>query len=356
MLRPNTFPPAGLRSGLRPFSPSRWHPNPAFSRVAPSASLSTHLPRRATYRRSNYRRFENSRPPPSLLFLRNKYALYAGGAAVSFYLYNLDQAPFTHRLRFLWVPYWLETKIGDYSYSQMLAQYRGQLAPESDATYVRVRRVMERLLAAAVASAADPAQARHLRQLQWHVHVIHAPNDPPNAFVLPNGKIFVFLSILPICRDDDGLATVLSHELSHQLAHHLLEQLGMQPLYIALSSVLYMATGILGFNDLLVSGLLQMPASREMELEADRIGCELMARLCFDVRAAVGFWERMDRWEHSAPTRAGKLAEFLSTHPNTTKRIADIRSWMPAMLEIREASDCYMSAFEQVQRSFFGGR
>lgn len=306
--------------------------------------------------RSNYRRFDNTRPPVSFHLLRNKYVLYATGGAVSFYLYNLDQAPFTHRLRFLWIPYWLEGKIGDYSYSQILSQYRGQLAPESDPTYRRIGHVMDRLLAAAVANTNDPDQARHLQQLQWHIHVIHAPNDPPNAFILPNGKIFVFLSILPICRDDDGLATVLAHELSHQLAHHLLEQLSKQPVYIMLSSFLYMATGILWFNDLLIAGLLQMPASREMELEADRIGCELMARLCYDVRAAVSFWERMDKWEHAAPARSGRFAEFLSTHPNTTKRIADIRTWMPTLVEIREASDCHMGAFEQMQRNFFASR
>lgn len=315
-----------------------------------------HFPTAGIRHYSTYRRFENTRAPFSLLLLRNKYVLYFGGACVAFYLYNIDQAPFTGRLRFLWIPYWLERKIGDYSYSQILGQYRHQLAPENDPTYKRIRHVMDRLLAAAVDNTPDPQQAQHLKLLQWHIHVIYAPNDPPNAFILPNGKIFVFLSILPICRDDDGLATVLSHELSHQLAHHLLEQLSKQPIYIMLSSLLYMATGILWFNDLLVAGLLQMPASREMELEADRIGCELMARLCFDVRSAVVFWQRMDEWEYRAPARAGRFAEFLSTHPNTTKRIADIRSWMPGLMEIREASDCYMGAFEQMQRNFFGGR
>lgn len=30
-----------------------------------------------------------------------------------------------------------------------------------------------------------------------------------NAFVLPGGKVFVFTGILPVCRNDSGLAAVL---------------------------------------------------------------------------------------------------------------------------------------------------
>lgn len=37
-----------------------------------------------------------------------------------------------------------------------------------------------------------------------------------NAFVLPGGKIFVFTGILPVSANDDGLATVLGHEIAHQ--------------------------------------------------------------------------------------------------------------------------------------------
>ncbi len=37
-----------------------------------------------------------------------------------------------------------------------------------------------------------------------------------NAFVLPGGKIFVFTGILPVSANDNGLATVLGHEIAHQ--------------------------------------------------------------------------------------------------------------------------------------------
>jgi predicted Zn-dependent protease len=37
-----------------------------------------------------------------------------------------------------------------------------------------------------------------------------------NAFVVPGGKIFVFTGILPVAANDDGLATIMGHEIAHQ--------------------------------------------------------------------------------------------------------------------------------------------
>jgi len=36
-------------------------------------------------------------------------------------------------------------------------------------------------------------------------------DDTKNAFVLPGGRIFVFSGILPVCKNDDGLASVMGH-------------------------------------------------------------------------------------------------------------------------------------------------
>ena len=50
---------------------------------------------------------------------------------------------------------------------------------------------------------------------EWEVYVID-DRKTKNAFVLPGGKIFVFTGILPVSANDDGLATVLGHEVAHQ--------------------------------------------------------------------------------------------------------------------------------------------
>jgi len=38
-------------------------------------------------------------------------------------------------------------------------------------------------------------------------------NSEPNAFVLPGGQIFVNTGLLAVALNDDGLATVLAHEV-----------------------------------------------------------------------------------------------------------------------------------------------
>lgn len=319
---------------------------------------------RGTRSYATYKRFNNAKSDYDWRsLLKNRYFLYFIAGSATFYVYNLDSAPFTGRLRFLWIPYWMEKKIGDYSYSQLLYQYQQRIVPESDPHYAQISRVMNRLLASALEQTKDPKQQAHLRSLDWTIHIISAPDatrEPPNAFILPNGKIFIFSSILPICKNEDGLATVLSHELSHQLAHHSLEQLSKQPIYIIMSTLLYAATGISGFNDLLIAGLFQMPASREMESEADRIGCELMARLCFNFGEAVNFWMRMEQFEERLKKSSFALPstmalDFFATHPNTKKRIHDIQLWMPDLVTIQESSNCHQfGSFQDFSRNFFG--
>lgn len=315
---------------------------------------------RMAYRRpvgvrfASYTRFNNKQQTVSLPnLLRSRNTLYAVGGFFAFYLYNLDLAPFTGRLRLIWIPLWLERKIGDYSYNQIYLQYRNQIVPSTDPLYDKIRGIMNRLLSAALANTTDEKQRAHLKSLDWSIHIIQ-DNSLPNAFILPNGKIFIFSSILPICHDEQGLATVLSHELSHQLAHHTLEQLSLQPFYILLSTLMYSITGISGFNDLLILGLLQLPSSREQESEADRIGCELMARLCYNLQLAVQFWRRMQQVEEREARRDGLLLKFFLTHPATDKRVHDIETWIPELQNISESSGCHeYGRFSEGLRNYF---
>lgn len=311
-------------------------------------------------RGAHYNRF-NQGPQSGPLLSQWKRAVFSrtgasmGALGVGFYYYNLDEAPFTHRRRCIWVPYWLEKKIGDYSYNQIIAQFSGSIIPRQDPVYHRVGGIMDKLLTTAFDNLGeDQRHLAHLKSLDWSIHVVGG-SEAPNAFVLPDGKVFIFSSILPICQNDDGLATVLSHELAHQLAHHSSEQMLSLPLYIALSAILYSVTGVSWVNDLLVSGLLRMPASRDMESEADHIGCELMARLCFQPAESVRFWKRMQAVEKlQSGGREGVLLGIFSTHPPTDKRIKDIQSWLPHLEEVRAASGCFDGQFQQFKFNLFG--
>ena len=61
--------------------------------------------------------------------------------------------------------------------------------------------------------------------------------------------------------------------------------------------------------------LFYLPMGRKQESEADYIGLMMMAEACYDPRAAVGFWQRM---EGIAKHGGQEVPEMLSTHPSVS--------------------------------------
>ena len=198
-----------------------------------------------------------------------------------------------------------------------------------------VERVGRRIAVAAEEFLRDEGMAARAGDFEWEFTLID-DDDTVNAWAMPGGKIAFYTGILPLTRDEDGLAVVMGHEVAHALANHgrerlsqlLLFQLGYTGLDLALRKepdttrdLWLMAFG-LGAQ----VGLL-LPYSRTQEYEADRIGLILTARAGYDPRAAVPFWERM--------MEMGDLGflEFISTHPSSRKRIREIREMMPEALQ-----------------------
>ena len=154
-----------------------------------------------------------------------------------------------------------------------------------------------------------------------------------NAWCMPGGKIVVYTGILPVTKDDAGLATVMGHEVSHALANHgqqrmsagLLQQLGGAGVAVATggksAETQQMAMTAYGAATE-IGGML--PFSRKHETEADRIGLILMAIAGYDPEQSVVFWQRM-----SAASNGQKPPEFMSTHPSDATRIANLTALIP---------------------------
>ncbi|CAB4256041.1 similar to Saccharomyces cerevisiae YKR087C OMA1 Metalloendopeptidase of the mitochondrial inner membrane, involved in turnover of membrane-embedded proteins [Maudiozyma barnettii] len=309
------------------------------------------------YSNYQYQRFnnQNGRSFSQLLFdpVGRKYLAIIFGGGSLFYFTHREEAPMSGRKRFIWIPRWLELKIGNHTYKTIIRETGNAILPEDHPMTKKVERIFTKIVEAAYK---DPEVDKSLLDgIQWRIHVVNDPTQPPNAFVLPGGKVFVFGSILGICKNEDGLATVLSHEFAHQLARHTSENLSKAPIYAFISLLIYSVIGVNGLDNLLTDGLLRMPASRQMETEADYIGLMIMARACFNPSEAINLWKRMSEFEQKSHMN-GRTLEFLSTHPASERRIHNMENWMAQANGIREESDCgsVNNYYRGFQDSLFG--
>jgi Zn-dependent protease with chaperone function len=139
-------------------------------------------------------------------FYRDVGVLTAGTGAV--YVLNLEEVPVSGRRRFNVVSARMEASLAASTVAEIQQQYAGRILADGDARVRLVRRVLDRLV----------PFAQGVGDVQWEVTVIESPEE--NAFVVPGGKVFVFTGILDACRDEDGVAAVLGHEIAHVVAHH----------------------------------------------------------------------------------------------------------------------------------------
>jgi len=171
----------------------------------------------------------------------------------------------------------------------------------------------------------------YLKDYSWEYKLVESKEV--NAWCLPGGKIVFYSAILPICKDDAGMATVMGHEVAHALANHgaqrmsagILQQAGAGVVGIAIDSKSNQEKQIWlsAYGGITQYGAM-LPFSRSHESEGDKIGLILMAIAGYDPTTAVAFWERM-----SANSGGKKQPEFLSTHPSDANRIAKLRSLIP---------------------------
>lgn len=260
---------------------------------------------------------------------------------MTFYVYNLEEVPVTHRRRFNCLSPSTEVQLGNSGYDQILSEFRGKILPPDHPHTQTVARVVERLLSATHGLSASE---------EWRVHVIDDPQQK-NAFVIPGGKVFVFTGLLPIAKDEAGLAAVLGHEIAHNVAHHMAERVSRSIIIASAAVVIASLFDISGQSSNAIANLvLNLPNSRTQEMEADHIGLLIMAESCYDPEAAVDLWERMAKAEEFSPP------QFLSTHPTSYNRRDLIKTWLPQAREKYEEANCgmvsrYASDFQQAFQS-----
>jgi predicted Zn-dependent protease len=218
-------------------------------------------------------------------------------------------------------------------YRETLAEAAKQqaLAPADNAQLKRLREIAQKIIP--FANEWNP----RVSQWKWEVNLIGS--NQINAYCMPGGKIVFYTGIIKTLNlSDDEIAVVMGHEMAHALREHARERMGKSTATQGLARLGgLLASSWLGIDpnlaDAVAQGganLLNLKFGREDESEADLVGMELAARAGFDPRAGVTLWQKM------AAANKGAPPQWLSTHPSSSSRIADMEASLPQVMPLYE--------------------
>lgn len=195
---------------------------------------------------------------------------------------------------------------------QSAAQAEGQLALVRDPEVTAwVDRIGQRL----AANAGGPG-------FRYQFRVVNAADV--NAFALPGGFVYVNRGVLEQARNEGEVAGVLAHEIAHVALRHGTHQVSKAYAAEAGISILgglpggragestatiLNAVGGVGLN------VLFLKYSRELEIQADLRGAQILAATTYSPQDMINFFHTMEKVDNSRKTT------WLSDHPAPPDRI-----------------------------------
>ncbi len=261
---------------------------------------------------------------------RRLLTLIASLAVVTAVLAACATVPLTGRRQLNLIPDSQMNSMSFSQYDQVLKE--GKLSKDAAAT-AQVKRVGVRIQGAVERWFQQQGQSQALDGYAWDFNLLESKEV--NAWCMPGGKVAFYTGILPVCKDDTGIAVVMGHEVAHAIARHggerMSQELAVQLGGVALAEAMKNKPEqtrnlwLSAFGAGTQVGVL-LPFSRQHESEADRLGLIFMAMAGYDPQVAPKFWERMAAGGGSAPP------QWLSTHPSDETRIRQLTEWMPEAL------------------------
>jgi len=199
---------------------------------------------------------------------------------------------------------------------------------------IMVNRVGVKLAEAAQKLLTSQGQPNYFKDYKWEFTLVK--DDAINAWAMPGGKIVFYTGILPITKNEAGIAVVMGHEIAHAILNHgqqrmsggVVQQIGALGVSVATAgqspAAQKLIMGAYGVSTE-VGGTL--PFSRKHEHEADKYGLILMAIAGYHPSEGALLWERMSK------AGGGGVPEFLSTHPSDSSRIKNLRKLEPEAIK-----------------------
>ncbi len=168
-----------------------------------------------------------------------------------------------------------------------------------------------------------------------HVRIRILPDPSPNAFVLPNGAMYVNSGLLALLENEAQVATVLGHEFAHFQNRHSYREKIKESNEMVKGAIFGGALGVLvntkdtanSAADLWrissVSGY-----SRTLESEADHNSLLAVLRAGYEPEQTVKAFERLQTLAKNDGKEDEKEDLRFATHPRLSERIASYRKCM----------------------------
>ncbi|MBC6367808.1 M48 family metallopeptidase [Algoriphagus sp. AK58] len=254
--------------------------------------------------------------------------------ALGLFVYSCAKVPLTGRSQLALVPSSELQPLVNEEYQKALKSNK-VLTGTKDGQMVA--RVGNKMAASVEKYLQDNGYGELVKEMSWEFNLLES--DQVNAWCMPGGKVAFYTGILPITKDETGIAVVMGHEIAHAIASHARERMSNG---LLLNFGVSALSSAMGKNPTLtqqiflqsvggVSQLGMLKFSRKHELEADEMGLIFMAMAGYDPRQAPVFWERMAAAGGEAPP------EFISTHPGPDRRIERLNANMPKAMEYYNA-------------------
>lgn len=254
---------------------------------------------------------------------------------MAFFLVQCATVPITGRKQLLIMPESEMVAMSLTSYNDFLKENK---LSTNVADSRRVKEVGGRIARAVEAYLKSQGMESLIQDYRWEFNLVQSKEI--NAWCMPGGKVVVYEGILPVCKNDDGLAVVMGHEIAHAIARHGNERMSQQMIVQAGSAAAAYALkdkpeqtqALLGAAIGLGANYgVMLSFSRKHELEADKLGLIFMTIAGYDPAEAIPFWTRM------ASVGSGqKPPEFMSTHPSDSHRIEQIRTLLPEVMKYKK--------------------
>ena len=201
-----------------------------------------------------------------------------------------------------------QKKLGEQAAQQILKKYR----EVNDSRAVRFKRIGHNLVSA--------LSTNDQRTWNFSFHVIESKQV--NAFALPGGPMFMYTGLMDRLNNNSEIAGVTGHEMAHvRLQQWAKSYANEQERNLGLSLLLGLTHASSTVQKLASVGdsLYTLHYSRHDERQADEYGLANMVAAGYNPQGMIELFMVLEKLSASNPPA------FLSDHPLTSARIADVR-------------------------------